>query len=1235
MANRPSLIHGVLGLALLLALAPVAGAQSEESAGADREWRFIEKLRQDGMVDVAAGQLEEFARNFGQDARAPRALLEAGRLYEEMGQQVAARRAYESVLESHPSSDEAPAAAFARAELLGEAGQWSAAAEAYRSLLGSYPAAPQVGAARLGLSEALMALERDEEARSLLHRLIGGREDAEVSARARFNLGVLAQRAGADSLAIENFDSIHRLHPEQPIAGFGLLRAAELLRKNEATASARERYETLLDLDTAPLLRARARFGLAELLREEEPREAMEQLREITEEGATEEQLTRALLELAEIAVEVGDPDQARRATAVVLERFDEGEEAQRARLLAALADLGEREDAPERLSRLGAEAAPALASRALRRLGDWQEEQGRLEMALGTFQRLEAASPESAGRAEAARRQAELALRLGRPALAADLAQRAHDLAPETATKADALLLAVRASEEAGHRATAISRAEELVHEYPLTSSATRGRDLLRTLRRRAAYDPVAAARELAGLAVRQIDDPAVRGMEVGRILRDRLGDAPAAIDRFQLALEQAPTPALRSQADLELAETHRQQALEKGIAGEEEAASRHLDRARAHLTDAAARAGGEREAQRARLQLVGLDLAAAAQPREPWLFDAATMPLLGGVGRTENLDLRDAGLDPTRDRLARALEQVDDADERAWLTWRSVELSAAPVAERLERLEGALAADPSEEMRLALRFTRGQLHLMADEPSAAARELGRVLERAPTSELALAARYGLAEAHRAERRYAQAYDLYVEFATAYPQSRRGQRALLLAGDCAFFGGDPDRAVARYRELLERYPDTVYVDDALYRLGTALQRAGRLQAARDPMLRLTRFEGGSDYRGRALVRLAEIDASAGRDSLAAESWEELLEVDPERAREAGALGRLAEIELERGRAEAAIGWTDRVPAEERSAELRALRVRALATAGRTGPAAAELEDLSRSYADQAALVAEARCVLGEALAEAGRIEEAQAAFAAVVEESPSAALRARAHYRSGVLAARNGDLATAREQLEAARRSEEPSTWVAEALYQLGSLASREGDHERARDLFARLHREFPRHEKAPDALSAEALSWRRLSRYDEALERYHELLERYPDRPGSEKVLSNIAYCHHELGQYEVSLQAYRRVMPYLDQEGQAYAQFWIADSLAGLERYEEAAAAFLRIPYLYPDEGQLPVTAQLKAAEVYERMGNVESAVRLYQKVLANHGAGSQWGAEAQRRLDRLASDGVEQG
>lgn len=98
---------------------------------------------------------------------------------------------------------------------------------------------------------------------------------------------------------------------------------------------------------------------------------------------------------------------------------------------------------------------------------------------------------------------------------------------------------------------------------------------------------------------------------------------------------------------------------------------------------------------------------------------------------------------------------------------------------------------------------------------------------------------------------------------------------------------------------------------------------------------------------------------------------------------------------------------------------------------------------------------------------------------------------------------------------------------------------------------------------------------------------------------------------------------------MLPLLGEEDQAYAQFWIADSLEKLSRPEEAAAAYLKIPYLYPKSGQLPVTAQLKAARVYERMGDVSAAVRLYDKVISQYGKGSQWGAEAQRRLQVIQS------
>ncbi len=1219
----------VVGLVLVCTSA--AGLAEETPAGgADREWKFIDRLRADGMVDVAAGQLEEFARNFRDDPRAPLAWLEAGRIHEELGQNTAAQADYEALLAHFPASEVAARAAYRRAELLTEAQEWEAAADAYRSLLQAYPASDRIDAARLGLGEALMALRQDAEARSMLRRLIAGKAAVEVGARARFDLGVLAQRAESDSVAVERFDSVARLYPDQPIAGFALLRSAQLLVKSGDLPAATQRFESVLDLETAPLLRGRARFGLAAILGDTQPEKAMDQYQAIAREGASAEQVERALLELGDLALRVGDPDRGRKAAEEYLETFGDGPASERARLVLARADLGRREEGVEELQALWRAEDPRVRWEASRILGEWQAGEGDFEAALRSFRHAESVAEDDSLRGLALLRQAECALASKEAALAADLAQRAVDVGGDEELQSKALLLASRASEMAGRRSSAVATAERLVREHPRTESAVEARGLLRQLRRRAHVQPAEAARALAELAARPIDDPAARAVEIGVILRERLGDVEGAVASFEQALRGGDAaPSLRSRAGWELARTHLAEALEAGLAGQEEVARRHWDQARQVLSDAAARAGAAPWDGRARVALLGLDLSEAARPQAPWLFDADRMPLLGAVGPAESVNRSARGLEATRQRLDRALDAETEADDHAWLVWRAVELSPAPVEERLARLETELKARPPQLRELQLRYARGQLLLEQKQPVKAARELSRILDRAPASDLAAAARYGLAEAHRAQQNYGAAYDLYLTFAAAYPQSVRGQRALLLAGDCALLGGHADRAVSRYRELIDRYPDTVYLDDALYRLGTALHREGKVGPAQEALRRLLQRTQNSDYEGRALSRLAQIESSAGEDSTAVATLRRLQEVDPERAVAEGTGRTIARLEYEQGHFREALRALDELTEEDPGVEAQAIRVRALSGAQRQEEALRVWESLRVAAPDQAPLVAELRCELGEAFAAAGDREAAEESFAFVVETARSPELLARAHYQRGVLAAKSGNLEEARAEFEAAIEPRPSSRWTADGLYQLSSLQMREGEVERAQEGFARVSEDFPDHPRAADALSAEALAWRRMSRYDEALERYHSLLERYPEREGAEKVLSNIAYCHHELGQYDIAIEAYRRVMPYLDEEGQAYAQFWIADSLAQLQRYDEAAAGFLRIPYLFPKEGQLPVTAQLKAAEVYEKMGNRDAAVRIYQKVIRTHGERSQWGGEAKRRLDRLAT------
>jgi tetratricopeptide (TPR) repeat protein len=391
----------------------------------------------------------------------------------------------------------------------------------------------------------------------------------------------------------------------------------------------------------------------------------------------------------------------------------------------------------------------------------------------------------------------------------------------------------------------------------------------------------------------------------------------------------------------------------------------------------------------------------------------------------------------------------------------------------------------------------------------------------------------------------------------------------------------------------------------------------------------LTRdVETDSEYRGRALARLGAIERAAGRNPAAAAAFEELVSLDPQRANEEGAFHALAEIEIDEDDAEGALRTLDRYESSfEADSRALEIRVKAAAAANKIDRAARALERLSRGFPESGDAIALARIELADARQRSGKLDEALADYELARGETNDGNLRARAAYGEALVHARAQRWADAKLRFEATVELAPESAWAAEAWFKLGQFHSREGDHKAAQRAYAALSEGFPGHRSAVESLRGEASAWRQLQRFDEALERYHRILENYPEFEGAEDVLSNIAYCHHEMGQFEVAIVAYRRVMPLLDEEAQAYAQFWIADSLDKLGRYEDAATEFLRIPYLYPTQGQLPVTAQLKAGEAYEKSGKAAAAQQLYERVLAAHGPSSQWGAEAQRRLDRL--------
>ena len=1219
-----------VGVLLLFGSAVTASQLPPGDAAAD--WQFIQKLRADGMRQAAARELLRFAQDHASDTRAPGALFAAGQEFESLEQSALALSAYDRLLREHPQASEVPSALLRKGQLLADAARFTESTEAYRSLLIGAANATQREEAQLGLAEALLAQGLDTDARRNLLQLVRG-ASARVSARARYDLGLLHLRAAEDSLAIVQFDLAAERQPKELIAAFALLRAAERLADVDDRAGAKRRYTRVLEQFSEEPLRARAQLGLAALARADgDEKTALAHYRAVAEGEGAKDQIALGWIGVAQSALELSDLELVEAAAAQYLEGAAPIDDRSRARLLRAQA-----------MRRRGVVAA-VDSLRALTQLTQREivhaahvelalaaQSQAQDEVALDAWREAARTAPDRDAAAEAILAEAKLvADQTHRAGLASQLAEEAARRAESAAIAARALWIAAQRAREAQQPARAHSLALRLAREFPLSEQAQLAELMMRQLSEAMHYDVVAAASELAEVAAREDLTPHARAVAIGLIERDRWGELERAGATFERSLELASTSAEQARSGCELARTQERLALAAALDGSEDAARSALLAAMRHFATASAIEAGGEAAKEARLGSLRLELALAAAPAAPWFFDASISPLRGGVGAVEAAEPGAARFDAIRAGIDASRQEAHwAADELAWLLWRQAELSSASIEDRLSMLDAALAKAVDPRLRDSISFSRAQLRLTRGLDEAAVGELRR-LTQAAEGETALAARYLLAEQDRAAKRFAGAEQLYLQFAGALPWTQLGERALLLAGDCAFFLAQPQRAESRYRELLARNENSNYADDALYRLATAQMRLGRGESAREALQRLAQWEGGSDYAGRALLRLAELARGRGEFATAIAHLTQLLERDVDLARREDAWLQLAALSLQAERPNDALTWLKRREEQQSSdASGLALRVRAEAARGDWSAATASLKRLEREYAQARDVRASAKLDLADALATAEQFAAAREQLEAAAQLAESKRLRARAAYGLALLLVHSGDLEAARAQLAHVLEIDGDGEFGAPALYQRARLQERAQDDAKAQASYAQLVAHHPQHELAPDALRSEARVWKDMGRYDEALTRYQRLLEDYPSAEDGAELLAQIAYCQHELGQFEASIASYRRVMPELAEEERGYAQFWVADAYAQLGRHDQAAAEFLRIPFLYPTLGELPVTAQLKAGEAFERAGDPQSAQGLYERVLKAHGPQSTWGAEARKRLERSKS------
>lgn len=300
-------------------------------------------------------------------------------------------------------------------------------------------------------------------------------------------------------------------------------------------------------------------------------------------------------------------------------------------------------------------------------------------------------------------------------------------------------------------------------------------------------------------------------------------------------------------------------------------------------------------------------------------------------------------------------------------------------------------------------------------------------------------------------------AYAELGRFLAAAPGDRRAPDARLLRGKAAFALGRSEEALAefraleglpvtlgtpgealfwegevlyrlrqfaeasdRYGRLAREFPDSPYLDDALYARGFAELELGRAEAAVASFLAL--------LRGRPKSELAESAAyAAARELVRARRWEDALPI----------LGTYA----------------SRYPGSRFLVEVRYLLGVAQIEAGQRAEGTRTLEQFLAA-APTHDLAPAARILLAETYARAGRPREALEQYRAYLKRQPGADLAPQALYQIGQLALRLGRAAEAESAWKALREEHPQDPLAALAGVELASLYHRRRQYEQAMTL-------------------------------------------------------------------------------------------------------------------------------------------------------------------------------------
>ena len=146
--------------------------------------------------------------------------------------------------------------------------------------------------------------------------------------------------------------------------------------------------------------------------------------------------------------------------------------------------------------------------------------------------------------------------------------------------------------------------------------------------------------------------------------------------------------------------------------------------------------------------------------------------------------------------------------------------------------------------------------------------------------------------------------------------------------------------------------------------------------------------------------------------------------------------------------------------------------------------------------------------------------------------------------------------------------------------------------------------------------------------SLFEPALTTAQTYLEQFPNSKNRFAMKMKIGSLLMNIGDYDRAVEHWEGLLPHAESENSAEILFWTGESYFNKGEYSRAISEYLKVSYLAkPTKLDWSASAWWKAGNAYEELGEFSKSVLMYDRIIQEKGAVSDYGKYAQQRIETL--------